>query len=137
MKYLLDTNVISEIIRLQPNPQVIAWINSIHTKEFALSALSIGELRKGISKLSEGAKKTRLIQWLETDLMLEFEGRIIAVDAIIADKWGYLCGISSNPLPIIDSLLAASALVFNLKLVTRNVKDFEKILGLELINPWT
>jgi len=132
--YLLDTNVISETIRAKPNPVVLEWLASIDSRKFYLSVLSLGEIRKGIEKLEDTKRKQKIIQWLEIDLKKIFADRIIMVDSIVADKWGYIC--AKENIPAIDSLLGASALVHNLKLVTRNVKDFQSISGLEIVNPW-
>lgn len=133
--YLLDTNVISETIKTQPNKKLLNWLNSISANKFALSVLTLGEIRKGIEKLSDQSKKQKIIQWLEIDLPKQFNERIIPICAEVADKWGYICSI--NNIPAIDALIAASALTHNLKLVTRNIKDFESIYSLEIINPWT
>jgi predicted nucleic acid-binding protein len=132
--YLLDTNVISETIRAKPNPVVLEWLTSIDIRKFYLSVLSLGEIRKGTEKLEDTKRKQKIIQWLEIDLKKIFADRIITVDSIVADKWGYIC--AQDNLPAVDSLLSASALVHNLKLVTRNVKDFKSISGLEIVNPW-
>ena len=134
MMYLLDTNVISETIKKSPNIKVINWLSRIDISKIALSVLTLGEIRKGAEKLADVQKKQKIIQWLEIDLLNGFLGRIISVDARVADKWGYIC--ASTNLPAVDTLIAASALVHNLKLVTRNTKDFENIHGLEILNPW-
>ena len=99
-----------------------------------LSVLAIAEIRKGIEKLQDATKKQSIIQWLENDLTTKFHGRIIPINQDIAEKWGYLSAYKN--IPAIDGLIAATALVFNYKLVTRNIKDFEGIIGLEIINPW-
>ncbi len=105
------------------------------SQKLYLSVLTLGEIRKGVEKLVEStAKKQKITQWLELDLVELFYGRIIHIDAIISDKWGYISFLKNRP--AIDGLIAASAIVHNYKLVTRNVKDFEGIPGLELINPW-
>jgi predicted nucleic acid-binding protein len=132
--YLLDTNVISETIKKTPNKQVITWLLGLDGKKFFLSVLTLGEIRKGVEKLQDHSKKQKIIQWLENDLLDKFQGRIIPIDARVADKWGYLC--ASKNFPAVDSMIAASALVYNFKLVTRNTKDFLGIDSLELINPW-
>lgn len=132
--YLLDTNVISETIRKAPNPKVIDWLSHIDSMKFSLSVLTSGEIRKGAEKLLDQSKKQKIVQWLEIDLTERFYGRIIPIDIHVADKWGYICSFTT--LPAIDSLIAASAIVYNLKLVTRNTKDFIGIQGLEIINPW-
>ncbi|MCX7338158.1 MAG: type II toxin-antitoxin system VapC family toxin [Alphaproteobacteria bacterium] len=134
MIYLLDTNVISEMIRQRPDENVLAWLRHIDMCHFSLSVLSLGEIRKGVEKIGDSSKKQRIIQWLEIDLPREFLGRIIPIDQCVSDKWGYITALS--PIPAIDGLIAASALVHNQKLVTRNVKDFKNIPGLEIINPW-
>ena len=134
MSYLLDTNVISETIKSSPNPLVIQWLSAINAVKFSISVLTLGEIRKGIEKLQDNVRKQKIIQWLEMDLSERFYGRIIMIDASIAEKWGYIS--SKRNIPAIDGLIAASALVNNLKLVTRNVKDFVDINELEIINPW-
>ena len=134
MTYLLDTNVISETIKKNPNECVIQWLSVIDADQYYLSVVSLGEIRKGVEKLTDPQKKQKIVQWLEIDLVQQFQGRMISIDPNIADKWGYLCSLF--PIPAIDALIAASAIVHNLKLVTRHTKDFEKVLGLELINPW-
>ncbi len=132
--YLIDTNVISESIKKVPNENVKRWLTELDIYKVYISVVTLGEIRKGIEKLDIENKKQKLIQWLEVDLLAQFDGRIVSIDAKIADKWGYIC--SKGDIPAIDALIAASALVHNFKLVTRNTKDFDKISGLEIINPW-
>jgi predicted nucleic acid-binding protein len=132
--YLLDTNVVSELIKKQPNPHVISWISAIPMYHFSISVLTLGEIRKGVEKIDDIARRQKMIQWLEIDLCREFSGRIIEIDAAVADKWGHISAVS--PVAAIDGLMGASALVHNQKIVTRNVKDFKSIQGLEIINPW-
>lgn len=134
MIYLLDTNVISEIIRKAPDKNVIKWISSIEHHRCAISVLTLGEIRKGAEKIDSSSRKQKIVQWLEIDLIEQFHGRIINIDSQVADKWGYLSSLRN--LPAIDALIAASAIIHNLKLVTRNTKDFDNIGGLEVINPW-
>ena len=137
MIYLLDTNVISETIKKSPNKILLKWLSSIDITQCALSVLTLGEIRKGAEMLEDKSKKHQIKQWLEIDLLKQFYGRIIYIDAKIADKWGYICSLNkSNKMLAIDTLIAASAIVNNLKLITRNTKDFEKISGLEIFNPW-
>jgi predicted nucleic acid-binding protein len=135
MIYLLDTNVISETIKITPNKNVLAWLSSIPIGKFCLSVLSLGEIRKGVEKLTDTSKKQKIINWLEIDLLQQFDDRILSVDAQVADKWGYISSL--NNIPAIDGLIAATALAHNLKLITRNVRDFRLIAGLEIVNPWT
>lgn len=100
-----------------------------------LSVLTLGELRKGIEGLTEVRRKRRLLDWLEVDLPAYFAGRIVSVDAAVADRWGRLLAQARRPVPAIDSLLAATALAHGLTLVTRNLKDFQ-YPDLQLLNPW-
>ncbi len=134
MMYLLDTIVISEIIKPDPDKNVMDFLSSVDMQELCLSVLSLGEIRKEVEKLENLQQKQKIIQWLETDLLREFCGRIIKIDSRVADKWGYIASLAS--VPSVDALIGASALVHNLKLITRNVRDFENIAGLEIINPW-
>lgn len=138
MTYLLDTNVISETIKKSPNISVVEWLSSLDVNKCFLSVLTIGEIRKGAELLESYSKKQRIINWLEVDLLKKFYGRIIHVDVQVADKCGYICSLVNNSkkVPAIDSLIAASAMVHNLKLVTRNTKDFKEFIGLEILNPW-
>lgn len=136
MIYLLDTNIISETAKLVPNVSVIKWLESIPQRHLAISALTIGEIRKGIETLIDVKKKIRLVQWLEIDLAEWFKHRVLDIDYKVADKWGYIAASSSKQIAPIDGLIAASAIVNGLKLVTRNLKDFEKVSGLEVINPF-
>jgi predicted nucleic acid-binding protein len=135
MNYLLDTNVISERLRPVPNEYVSRWLDIIPNSMLYISVLTIGEIIKGIEKLPSGNRKTNLTVWLEHDLPLWFEKRILPIDIHVAEKWGAITGTHPNPLPVIDGLLAATALVHDLVLVTRNVKDFQ-IPGISLFNPW-
>ena len=136
--YLLDTCVISELIRNEPDEKVINWLDSIDDGDFYLSVLTLGELQKGISKLRELKKKDHLMDWLETDLKTRFERRIVPITQEIAQKWGVLSGESEQKgrkLPVIDALIVATALHLGLVIVTRNVDDMEGV-GAQIINPW-
>jgi predicted nucleic acid-binding protein len=135
MKYLVDTNVLSETFRGQPNPQVITWFQTIPAEELCISVLTLGEIRKGAEKLSDLKRKQKIIRWLEYDLIAWFEDRVIEINYEVVDKWGFILAQHKDPLPAIDSLIAATALTYNMKLITRNVSDFN-IQGLEVINPW-
>lgn len=135
MSYLIDTNVLSELRRKEPDPQVVRWISQRPATTLHLSVLTLGELRKGIAALVDGDRKSRLLDWLEVELTGFFAGRILPIDATTADHWGRLMAQAGRPLPAIDSLLAATALTHGLTLVTRNVKDFQHP-SLTVINPW-
>lgn len=135
MSYLVDTNVLSELRRKQPHAQVVAWFTARPRQSLYLSVLTLGEIRKGIERLDDAARQQPLLDWLEVELPNYFLGRLLAVDAHTADRWGRLLGSAGRPLPAVDSLLAATALQHDLTLVTRNTKDFEG-LNLRLVNPW-
>jgi predicted nucleic acid-binding protein len=103
-----------------------------------LSTIVIGEIQQDISSLPEGHKQRGLQVWLDEGLRARFEGRIIAIDTETALKWGELMGNArkiGKPAPIVDALIAATAILHNLTLVTRNTKDFE-VFPVRLLNPW-
>jgi len=138
MSYLIDTNVISELRRKQPDPNVVAWVAARSTQSLFVSVLTLGEIRKGIETLdnsADAARRQALSDWLEVDLPMFFMGRILSVDLPVTQRWGHSQAQARRPLPAIDSLLAATALQHNLSLVTRNVRDFAG-MGLNLVNPW-
>lgn len=133
--YLLDTNIISESVKSLPNPKILKWLSELPTDNLFVSVLTLGEIRKGVELVKNSQQRNKLKHWLEV-VLVEFLGdRMIEINSDITDKWGYISSQSKN-LPAIDGLIAATALVSNLKLVTRNVKDFEKVKGLEIINPF-
>ena len=139
MNYLLDTNVISELIVKQPNPGVIEWIDRLDPNHVFLSVITIGELNKGIERMSASVRKDALRDWLTTDLLTRFSGRILTLDVEVMLTWGMLTGQLERigrPLSALDSLIAALALHHNYILATRNERDF-KDTGVNLINPWT
>lgn len=135
MSYLVDTNVLSELRRSNPDADVVRWLEGRPATTLYLSVLTLGELRKGIEMLPEGTRKRRLLDWLEVDLPGFFTGRLLPIDAQVADRWGHLVAQAGRPLPAIDSLLAATALTHGLTLVTRNRRDFQHP-GLVVIDPW-
>jgi predicted nucleic acid-binding protein len=135
MSYLLDTNIVSETVRRNPNKAVISWLDQIPAEGLFVSVLTLGEIRKGIEALSDRRRREKLRLWLEYDLPTWFEGRVLPVDLAVADRWGRLLAEMGQPVPTIDSLLAATALHHELRLVTRNAGDFE-YPGLEVINPF-
>jgi hypothetical protein len=139
MSYLIDTNVISELRRKQPDANVVAWFAVRPVQSLFLSVLTLGEIRKGIETLGntsvDPVRRQALADWLEVDLPTFFLGRVLSVDLPVSDRWGHLQAQARRPLPAIDSLLAATALHHNLSLVTRNARDFAGF-GLNVINPW-
>jgi len=125
----------SELRRKQPDANVVAWFARCAPQSLFLSVLTLGEVRKGIERLEDPQRRQILVEWLHVDLPTFFLGRVLNVDAPVADRWGRLRNDAGRPLPAIDGLLAATALQHDLTLVTRNVKDF-KGLNLTLVNPW-
>lgn len=134
--YLLDTNVLSEIRkgRVRAQPEVYQWWLSIRDQELYLSVMTLGEIRKGIDRLGarDVSQTVALERWLD-EVKTTFRGRVIDVSLAVADRWGKLQGMRS--LPEVDALLAASALEYDLTLVTRNEPDFEG-LGIRVVNPF-
>ena len=138
MKYLLDTCVISELVKKAPTPSVVTWLNGIDETNFYLSVLTLGELQKGISKLPDGTRKDELQTWIESDLVARFESRILDLDLETALAWGRMQGVAEQNgtrLPVMDSLIAASAAARSLVVVTRNTKDIERC-NVKVLNPW-
>jgi len=138
LKYLLDTCLISELLKKVPNPAVVSWLNDQDEQSLFLSVLTIGELQKGISKLLDSARKDELQAWVEHDLALRFTGRIIDTEIEAMLIWGRLQGESERNgerLPVMDSLIAATAKTHGLVVVTRNVKDIERC-QVRVCNPW-
>ena len=135
MSYLLDTNIVSETVRRNPNKAVIAWLDQLPGEALYVSVLTLGEIRKGIEALTDRKRREKLRLWLEHELPGWFEGRVLPVDLGVADRWGRLMAEVGRPVPTIDSLLAATALYHELRLLTRNSGDFD-YPGLEVINPF-
>jgi len=134
VSYLLDTNVVSELRRKRPAPAVIRWFESVRSDELFLSVLVVGELRRGVELLrrKDGPAAELIDGWLD-ELSTRFRDRILPVSSAVADRWGRL-GVH-DPLPAVDALMAATAHVHGLTLVTRNVGDFERT-GVPLLDPF-
>jgi len=135
LSYLLDTKVLSELRRKSADQAVVNWMAGRPAATLYLSVLTLGEIRKGVEAVADAQRRLLLLDWLESDLPSFFTGRILPVDLKVADRWGRLMAEAKRPVPAIDSLLAATALHHELRLVTRNVRDFD-YPGLEVINPW-
>ena len=126
------------MVRIKPDPRVLAWMEAADEGLLHLSVLTLGEIRKGLAALPQGKRRTRLEAWLEVDLRARFSGRILPVDAAVADRWGLLAAQARRngaTLPIVDGLLAATALHHNLTMVSRNVSDFAAA-QVPVLNPW-
>jgi predicted nucleic acid-binding protein len=136
--FLLDTNIVSEMTRPTPNAHVLQWLESVDESLLYLSVLTLGEIRKGLTILTSSRRRSLLDAWLGTELAVRFAGRVLSIDAAIADRWGELAGDAQRrgtPLPVIDGLLAATALHHHLTMVTRNVHDFQG-QNIQSFNPW-
>ena len=136
--FLLDTNCISELVRPQPAPRVVEWMEATDEAVLYLSVLTVGEIRKGLAGLAQGKQRTHLETWLAVELQARFAGRILPIDAAIADRWGLIAAEAKRrgkTLPVIDGLLAATALHYNLTLVSRDTGDFTNA-QVQVLNPW-
>jgi toxin FitB len=136
---LIDTNVLSEVRRRSPDPNVLAWLDGLDEDRAFISVASIGELRRGVALMDDGRRRAALTAWLADDLPARFAGRILTIDAKIAERWGDLMAQAQKSglaLSAMDGFFAATALSNALLLATRNTKDFAG-LGVPLFDPWT
>jgi toxin FitB len=135
---IVDTNVISEVAKPRPSPQVIAFLHETDEDRLFISVVTLGELRRGVALKTDGRAKSVLDAWLRVDLVERFSGRIVDITAAVANTWGELMAdakLRGIGLHAIDGLLAATPRTHNQTLVTRNIKDFTPF-GLPLLNPW-
>jgi predicted nucleic acid-binding protein len=141
MTYLIDTCILSKLRKLKtkPDPILEKWMNIQNEHHFYLSALTLGEIQQGISKLQDEHIKRSLEEWLYGHLILRFENRILPIDQSVCLKWGELSGNyqkSGITLPIADTLIAATGIIHNLIIVTENIRDFSKIKEAKIFSPW-
>jgi predicted nucleic acid-binding protein len=138
VQYLLDTNVVSEALRVRPDTQVIAWLAAQSSATVYLSVLTIGEIEQGIIRSPHPRRAERLRRWLDDDLVPRFGTRILTVDAEVMRQWGRITGqalLRGRPVGLMDSLLAATAIAHELILATRNTRDVVA-LPVQTVNPW-
>jgi predicted nucleic acid-binding protein len=138
-RYLLDTNVVSELVKPRPDARVVAWIRGSDEADLHLSVLTFAEIRFGIEKLPRSARRERLRGWMETELADRFEDRILGVERGIAELWGVImarAAAMSLRLPVMDTLLAATAEYHGMTMVTRNVRDFARA-EVATLDPWS
>lgn len=138
MRFLLDTNVVSEWVKSSPDIGVAAWLSETDEEQIFLSVVTLAQIRHGIERLPPGARRLGLDAWLTTDLPLRFEGRMLGIDEATADVWGRLMALAQErgrPMAAMDGFVAATACRHGLSLVTRNTKDFDA-LDIPLLNPW-
>jgi len=136
--FLLDTNCISEVVRLHPEPRVLAWMEATDESLLYLSVLTLGEIRKGLAALPASTRRTRLETWLEAELRVRFWGRILSINSEVADRWGWLAAGAKRQgksLSAIDGLIAATAVHHNLTVASRNTSDFSNV-PVSVVNPW-
>jgi predicted nucleic acid-binding protein len=138
VSFLLDTNVVSEWTKPRPNPGVVEWLGQVDEDEVFLSVVTFAELRHGIERLPVSTRRRQLDEWARNELPLRFEARIVGVDGAIADEWGRLVARREGrgrPIQAMDALIAATAQVHGLTLVTRNSADFHPSVK-SILNPW-
>jgi len=136
--FLLDTNVVSELVKATPAPPVVEWVGRQAISELYLSVVTLGELTRGVVRLADGRKRRQLTRWITEELPAQFTGRLLGFDQPAAVIWGTLLGNADRngrPYAAIDAQIAAIALRHELTLVTRNTRDFAGI-GVGLLNPW-
>jgi toxin FitB len=141
MSYLLDTCILSKLRKIDkyPDRDLASWIIKHDENDFFLSVLTIGEIEQGISKLKNQKDKRILEDWFRGDVVARFKGKILNIDLKIASRWGELTGTYQKKgiaIPIIDGLIAATAIVHDLIVVSENIKDFCSIEELKLFSPW-
>lgn len=138
MTYLLDTCIISEVTRPRPSAAVVDWLGAQEEIGLYLSVLTIGEITKGIVKLDDSRKRARLGRWLQQDLLTRFSGRLLEIDRQVSERWGSISAETEKvgrKIPVIDGLIAATAIENGMTLVTRNTVDMSAT-GADLLDPW-
>jgi predicted nucleic acid-binding protein len=139
VRFLLDTNVVSELAKAQPNMSVVRWLHEADEDSLFVSVITVAELRYGVQRLAPGARRERLDGWIREQLTERFEGRLLVVDEEIAETWGQLMAASEaqgRRMSVMDCFLAATAVVHRITLATRNVEDFSGFGG-EVFDPWS
>jgi predicted nucleic acid-binding protein len=139
VNYLLDTNVVSEWTKPHPDPGVVAWLADADEDRVFVSVITLAELRHGVERMPAGSRRKRLEAWLDAELVLRFEERLVPIDATTAEAWGRIMArgeAAGRPVSAMDAFIAATAERHKLTLVTRNASDFES-LGIRLLNPWS
>lgn len=138
MNFLVDTNVVAEWVKPQPEPRVVTWLAAADEDRVFLSVATLAEIRRGVEALPVGRRRDRLAAWVVDELPARFEGRILDIDQGVATEWGGVVVRSENagvPIGTMDAFLAATARAHSLTLVTRDVGDF-RCAGIDVLNPW-
>ena len=136
--FLLDTNVISELTRPRIEPKVQQWIAAKEFGTLFISVVSLGEMEKGFTTMTDLAKRARLETWLEQQLAELFRDQVLPITQAIAKRWGAFDGLrqmAGRPMAVADGMIAATAFEHGLTVVTRNDKDFQG-LSVSILNPW-
>jgi len=137
VSFLLDTNLVSEWTRPRPNQGVIEWLAQVDEDRVFISVITLAELRHGVDRLAAGKRRSQLDEWLRVALPLRFEGRVLGIDVAVADACGTLVAQREHmgrPIHAMDALIAATAKVHQLSVVTRNVDDFKPSVA--ALTPW-
>ena len=137
MKYLLDTCVLSETVKNIPDPHVLRWLEARKPHELCTSAMSLGELQRGVIRLPDSKRRAELSLWLNA-LETSFENRILSFDTSVVPVWAQItvyAEAQGKSMAAFDSIIAATAKAHDCLLVTRNVRDFANA-GIEVLNPW-
>lgn len=138
MRFLLDTNAISEWVKPRPDPGVVRWFDQVDEDRTYLSVITLGEIRKGVARLADGRRRDRLDRWLSDELPDRFSDRILPVTTAVADQWGHLLAraeTAGKKIDGTDALIAATALVHSLQVVTRNIAHFQPT-GVHILRLW-
>ncbi len=139
MSFLLDTNIVSEWVKPRPDPGVVAWLADVDEDRVFISVVTLAELRHGVARMDDGARRRRIDEWLRQELPARFEGRVLFIDDAVADAWGRVVvrgeelGRRIGPM---DAFIAATAQVHGLTVVTRNTADFKSSVE-AVVNPWS
>jgi predicted nucleic acid-binding protein len=137
--FLLDTCAVSEFAKQSPNLGLVSWLARVDSAAVYLSAVTVGELRYGIARLAERKRRDALERWLQSEVLADFSERVLSFDGEVAERWGRLradAQRAGTPVPVIDAMIAATAVHYNLALISRNEADF-KAMPMDVINPWT
>jgi predicted nucleic acid-binding protein len=139
VNFLLDTDLVSEWIKPHPNAGVVAWLADADEDRVFISVVTLAELRHGVERLAVGQRRKRLNEWLQGELLIRFDARILPVDAAVADAWGRIVAhreALGRPIGAMDAFIAATAQIHNLTLATRNQTDFTSSVD-AIVNPWS
>lgn len=137
--FLIDTCAISEFAKKFPNLGLVSWLAKVDARIVFMSSVTIGELHYGIRLNSQAKKRETLERWLRAEVLSDFRDHILPFDDEVAECWGRIradARKNGNPVPVIDAMIAATAVRYNLTIVSRNESDFRRI-GTAVVNPWS